>query len=49
MLIWLGKQYLNQADKKELTGKDGGPIRLKDVSSFHFHDEELETAVRMRN
>lgn len=26
MLIWLGKQYLGQRDKQELTGKDGGPI-----------------------
>jgi hypothetical protein len=23
MLVWLGKQYLNQSDKQELTGKDG--------------------------
>lgn len=23
MLIWMGKQRLNQADKKEITGKDG--------------------------
>jgi len=27
MLIWLGKQELGQADRHELTGKDGGPIR----------------------
>jgi hypothetical protein len=26
MLIWLGKQYLNQRDKQELTGKDGDPL-----------------------
>lgn len=26
MLIWLGKQYLGQADKQEIAGKDGGPI-----------------------
>lgn len=26
MLIWLGKQYLNQSDKQELTGKDGKDI-----------------------
>lgn len=26
MLIWLGKQHLGQAEKHELTGKDGGPI-----------------------
>jgi hypothetical protein len=23
MLVWLGKQYLQQRDKQELTGKDG--------------------------
>lgn len=23
MLVWLGKQYLGQADKQELTGRDG--------------------------
>jgi hypothetical protein len=26
MLIWLGKQYLAQKDKSEVTGKDGQPI-----------------------
>lgn len=26
MLIWLGKQYLGQKDKSEVTGKDGQPI-----------------------
>lgn len=25
MLIWMGKQYLNQTDKKEISGPDGGP------------------------
>lgn len=25
MLIWLGKQYLNQTDKVESSGPDGGP------------------------
>jgi hypothetical protein len=28
MLIWLGKQYLDQKDKNELTGKDGGPLTV---------------------
>lgn len=27
MLIWLGKQYLGQSDKQELTGQDGGPLQ----------------------
>ena len=26
MQIWLGKQRLGQADKQEITGKEGGPI-----------------------
>jgi len=26
MLIWLGKQYLGQSDKAEITGQDRGPI-----------------------
>ena len=29
MMIWLGKQYLGQSDKQELTGKDGEPIIVK--------------------
>lgn len=28
MLIWLGKQRLNQRDKIEATGADGGPLDL---------------------
>ena len=28
MLIWLGKQRLDQRDKQEHTGKDGGPIEV---------------------
>ena len=28
MCIWLGKQYLNQKDKTELTGKDGKPVSV---------------------
>lgn len=28
MLIWLGKQYLDQSDKSEVSGKGGGPIRM---------------------
>jgi hypothetical protein len=27
MLIWLGKQMLDQRDKNELTGKDGAPLK----------------------
>lgn len=28
MLIWLGKQRLDQRDKQELTGADGGPVHV---------------------
>ena len=28
MLIWWGKQYLEQSDRQELTGKGGGPIEI---------------------
>lgn len=31
MLIWRGKQDLGQADKQEITGKDGKPIPLSIV------------------
>jgi len=35
MLIWLGKQFLDQKEARfthELTGKDGGPIETADLS-----------------
>jgi hypothetical protein len=28
MLIWLGKQFLDQKDKQEYTGPEGGPIQF---------------------
>lgn len=28
MLIWLGKQWLNQTDKREITGDENKPIHL---------------------
>lgn len=28
MLVWLGKNRLGQADKHEVTGKDGGPLQI---------------------
>lgn len=31
MLIWLGKQRLGQADKNELTGKDGQPLEFTEI------------------
>jgi hypothetical protein len=38
MLIWLGKQYLGQADKQEVTGKDGGPIQPFDLTKLSADD-----------
>ena len=35
MLIWLGKQFLGQADKQEMTGKDGGPIQVRTLNDFY--------------
>lgn len=32
MLIWLGKQYLGQADKQELTGNEGGAIKITSLT-----------------
>jgi hypothetical protein len=29
MLIWLGKQFLGQRDKQELTGGGGGPLTVE--------------------
>ncbi len=29
MQIWLGKQYLGQADKQEVTGRDGVPLKTE--------------------
>jgi AraC-like DNA-binding protein len=47
MLIWLGKQYLDQVDKQEheITGADGGPI---DVNAIIRKAEE-EFANEQRN
>ena len=42
MLIWLGKQYLGQSDKQELTGKDGQPLESKPV--FIVADKETQKA-----
>lgn len=28
MLVWLGKQYLNQKERNELSGQNGGPVEL---------------------
>ena len=41
MNIWLGKQYLKQAEKREITGKEGGPIR-KEISLKNLSIDELK-------
>lgn len=40
MQIWLGKQMLNQRDKHEITGGEGGPLRV--VSSEMTPKEAAE-------
>lgn len=42
MLIWLGKQYLGQSDKQELTGKDGKSL-VPDIK-FEVIDKEAKEA-----
>jgi hypothetical protein len=41
MLIWLGKQWLGQQDRQEITGKDGGP-----VEHHHVTESELDAEIR---
>ncbi len=41
MQIWLGKQYLGQKDKQEITGKDGEPLNPKQMT-----DAQLIAAIR---
>ncbi len=31
MLIWLGKQYLEQSDKTEVMGSGGGPLEVVEI------------------
>lgn len=40
MLIWLGKQRLGQADKNELTGKDGERIVIEVVRRENDKDRD---------
>jgi hypothetical protein len=47
MLIWLGKQYLGQADKQEVSGKNGGPIQSVDLSKLKADElDHLERILR---
>ena len=44
MLIWLGKQHLEQKDqsRQEVTGKDGAPL----IPASGLSDEEVERRAR---
>lgn len=35
MAIFLGKNYLEQSDRQELTGKDGGAIEVRTLADFY--------------
>lgn len=41
MLVWLGKQWLDQKDKQEHTGAAGGPIQFEDVNDGDL-DERIK-------
>jgi IS30 family transposase len=44
MLIWLGKQYLEQKDKtaQELTGANGGPVQTATIDLSNIPLKEIE-------
>jgi hypothetical protein len=47
LLIWLGKQYLKQADKQEHSGPDGGAIPVSfEAASAAMHDFLADVAQR---
>lgn len=43
MLIWLGKQYLDQADKKEIQGNSEKPLN---VTAKDLTDDELAAIIK---
>lgn len=50
MLIWLGKQYLEQRDKLDnvISGPDGGAVEVKQVSNYDkLTVDELATLDRL--
>lgn len=50
MLIWLGKQYLEQKDKIEnsITGENGAPIKIEHQTNYDkLSVDELETLDRL--
>jgi hypothetical protein len=42
MQIWLGKQYLGQSDKQQISGPEEGPIQI----AQKMPDEEIEKRVK---
>lgn len=44
MAIWLGKQWLGQSDKTQLTGKDDGPLRVQHEVK-QLTDAEIDAAI----
>jgi len=48
MIIWLGKQYLGQSDKQELTGKDGKSL-VPDIKFEVIDKEAKEATERLMN
>lgn len=43
MQIWLGKQWLKQRDKQEVSGPDGSPIQTQEVSPIDRLRDKIET------
>jgi hypothetical protein len=46
MMIWLGKQLLAQADRQEVTGKDGGPIQTAHETRHTVDYDAIEAELR---
>ena len=44
MLIWLGKQYLGQSEKHELSGPAGGPINQE--HSLNVSNKDIQEAIK---
>jgi hypothetical protein len=44
LLVWLGKQYLGQADKQEIGGPDGGDLKLQVEIVDSKHDNKKPVA-----
>lgn len=47
MLIWLGKQHLDQKEKAELSGPGGGPIQHEFIDLTRLSDGELSEVERL--